>query len=92
MGKRTGSQRQPWRQVDLFHAGPQGEALPKPRAPRRALMRAVDHGHEDVGCGKPWLAHLVCPHCGHDANWLRFKTKTDAARGLPCPCCNPQTT
>lgn len=76
-----------WAQLDLFSSGAAGVQAPKPRATRRWLMRAVDHGHEDVGCGRPWLAHLVCPRCQHDAGWLRFATSSASNRGLPCPAC-----
>lgn len=62
------------------------------RAPRRVLMKAVDHG-QAPGCQPGWRtaegAHFVCPKCGHDAGWLFDLFPSEIRRGLPCPECNP---
>lgn len=64
---------------------------PKPRAPRRVMMKAIDTG--DAGYLEPgWRTstggHFVCRKCGHDAGWIFNLTPSEVWAGQPCPVCN----
>jgi len=66
------------RALDLF------PGTKPPRAKPRVMMHGTDFGYD----GDITIAHMVCPKCGHDADWLMFDNDTDARRGAPCPKCN----
>ena len=64
---------------------------PRPRAPRRVMMHAVDTGHAP-GTMPGWRtakgAHFKCTTCGHDSGWLFDMQDSEVRRGVPCPACN----
>lgn len=60
------------------------------RAKARVMMKGVDHSFNDEDPESPYIGHMRCHKCGHDAGWMGFKTLTEARRGAPCPVCNPQ--
>ncbi|MGD9862563.1 MAG: hypothetical protein AB7S99_05055 [Pseudodonghicola sp.] len=56
------------------------------RRPPIKRMRVVDAGH---GPGGTKVIRFICPHCGHDTDWIEdTHTITENRRGLPCPKCN----
>lgn len=60
---------------------------PKPRKPRRVMMRVVDAG---VGDGTGHIVNFVCPRCGHDDGWWNVSSVSEGKRGIPCPKCNKE--
>ncbi len=64
---------------------------PKPRAPRRVMMHAIDTG-EAHGSMLGWRtskgARFKCRRCGHDAGWLFDMQDSEVRRGVPCSKCN----
>lgn len=46
-------------------------------------MTIVDARHDERA-----TVEMECPKCGHNTDWLRFETVTEAKRRLPCPICN----
>jgi len=63
------------------------EDLPRSAPVKR--MRVADAGYL-LGGAKD--IRFECPHCGHDTDWIADElTVTENRRGLPCPCCNPES-
>ncbi len=60
-----------------------------PRRPRRVLLRVVDAGDHGCVTSFRYFVHLVCPRCGHDAEWWEFSTKRESLT-QPCPKCSPE--
>lgn len=59
-----------------------------PRRPRLVRMHVFDafgDNGEDV-------CRFRCNRCGHETDWIRVRTTTEARRGLPCPDCNGRNT
>lgn len=63
----------PRRQLHLFD-------LPPARRVLRAHVADV-HGSE-------YLATFRCSRCGWASEWTRFRTVSEAKRGIPCGICN----
>ena len=59
---------------------------PKPRAPRRVLMHAIDAGSFPDGKD---AAQFNCARCGRTSGWI-YATRADVRRGVPCPTCNEE--
>lgn len=57
---------------------------PRPRAPRRVLMHAIDTGSFPDGKD---AAEFHCARCGRNSGWI-YTTRAEARRGIPCPTCN----
>lgn len=67
--------------IDLFGPVPR-----KPRAKALKRMQVNDAG--DFPDGRPCI-QFICPHCGHDSDWIENEWTISAARrGIPCPICN----
>lgn len=60
----------------------------KPRAKPRKLMHVYDAG---PGYDERDRVKFLCPHCGHESEWMLIKC-SDAKRGIPCPKCNEPST
>lgn len=54
-----------------------------PRRARRKLMHVIDAGSR----GRDLMVRFACARCGHQSDWTRAATITEAKRGKPCPTC-----
>jgi DNA-directed RNA polymerase subunit RPC12/RpoP len=73
--------------ADLF-----GPIFRPPRKAARVMMHVIDAGCApggDIHGDDAGIAVYKCRKCGHETDWTKFRTTTEATRGLPCPKCNP---
>jgi hypothetical protein len=68
------------------HEG-EGRAMTKGRG-TIVLMHVIDAGE---GSNGEDIAVFWCEHCGHETEWLKVGSVSEAKRGLPCPKCNSAT-
>ena len=59
-----------------------------PRKPARVMMHVVDAGYSGCDDDDGGIAVFQCRKCDHKTDWTKFRTVTEAKRGLPCPKCN----
>lgn len=60
-----------------------------PRAPRRVMMHVTDAGIREDGAD---IACFRCGKCGHEEQWIEYRSVSAAKRGVPCPKCNKSET